>query len=170
MRVRKNRHHCHINKQFLIFFQLDTPHLAGYLSDLLYTAVKLPVKNIVLIVGYLKRLMNKDRHNRVASLLKELAAGYIRQETNSNPLITVTKVSISDNYRAATVFFTTIPEGRENDALIFLKRTAGDFRRLVRKKTNLKIIPNFEFALDVDERHRQNNPNTEPPTENATAS
>ena len=98
----------------------------------------------------------------MASLIKELAASYIRQETNTNPLITVTRVSISSNYRVATIFFTTIPDGREADASIFLKRTAGDFRQLVKKKTNLKIIPNFEFAVDVDERHRQNNPDEEP--------
>ena len=99
--------------------------------------------------------MKNDRHQRVASLLREMAAQYIRQETNTHPLITVTRAQVSSDYRAATIFFTTIPEDREADALIFLKRSAGDLRRLVKAKSNLKIIPHFEFTLDADERHRQ---------------
>ncbi len=101
--------------------------------------------------------MKKDRHERVLSFLREIAAQYISQETNTYPLITVTRASISPNYRSATIFFTTIPENREADALIFLKRSASDLRRFIKGKSNLKIIPHFEFALDADERHRQYN-------------
>ena len=106
--------------------------------------------------------MKNDRHERVISLFRELAAKYIRQETNTYPLITVTRASISPDYRAATIFFTTIPESREADALIFLKRSAGNFRHFVKGKSNLKIIPKFEFVLDADERHRQNNSSEKP--------
>ena len=105
--------------------------------------------------------MKNDRHERVASLLREMAAQYIRQETNSYPLITVTRAQVSPDYRAATIFFTTIPEDREADALIFLKRSGGALRRLVKAKSNLKIIPRFEFVLDADERHRQYNDNAD---------
>lgn len=96
-----------------------------------------------------------DRHIRVASLIKEQAAAFIVREANHDPMITVTRVGIAPDYRRATIFITTIPEGRENDALIFLKRFAGDFRQYLKKKSNLKIIPHIEFDLDVGERHRQ---------------
>ena len=97
-----------------------------------------------------------DRHIRVGSLIKETAAEFIQREANHDPLITVTNVAIAPDYRRATIFITTIPEGREKDALIFLKRYAGEFRQFLKKRSNLKIIPHIEFDLDVGERHRQN--------------
>lgn len=96
-----------------------------------------------------------DRHHRVQSLLRELVAEFIVSEANPNPLITVTHVDISPDYHNATVFFTTIPENREQDALIFMKRIGRQVRSYVKKKSNLKIIPNFEFSIDGGERHRQ---------------
>ena len=97
-----------------------------------------------------------DRHQRVESLIRELVASYIQQEANTDPLITVTRVTSSPDYRRMTVFFTTIPDGREDDAIIFLKRAGGDLRAYVKKKSNLKIIPFLEFSVDYGERHRQN--------------
>lgn len=97
-----------------------------------------------------------DRHQRVESLIRELVAAFIQQEANTDPLITVTRVTSSPDYRRMTVFFTTIPEGRENDAIIFLKRTGSELRAYVKKKSNLKIIPFLEFSVDYGERHRQN--------------
>lgn len=96
-----------------------------------------------------------DRHQRVTSLLQELAATYIQHEANTNPLITITRVSTSPDYRSVTIFFTTLPEGKEADAEIFLKRHGSELRQYIKKKSNLKIIPNLEFMLDVGERHRQ---------------
>lgn len=96
-----------------------------------------------------------DRHIRVESLLRELIAQYIQNESNADPLITVTRVTTAPDYRRVTVFFTTIPDGREQDALIFLKRTGSDMRGYVKKKSNLKIVPFLEFMVDYGERHRQ---------------
>lgn len=96
-----------------------------------------------------------DRHERVSSLVKELVATFIQGEANPNPMITITHVGMSPDYRNATIFFTTIPEGRENDALVFLKRFGGEIRQYVKKKSDLKIIPYFEFSIDLGERHRQ---------------
>lgn len=97
-----------------------------------------------------------DRHERVESLIRELVAAFIQQEANTDPLITVTKVTSSPDYRRMTVFFTTIPEGKEDNAVAFLKRTGGELRAYVKKKSNLKIIPFLEFSVDYGERHRQN--------------
>jgi len=99
--------------------------------------------------------MQKDRHDRVKSLLLELVANFVQNEANPDPLITITQVSTSPDYRQATVYFTTIPEGKEQDALIFLKRNASEMRHQVKKRSDLKIIPHFEFSIDVGERHRQ---------------
>ena len=96
-----------------------------------------------------------DRHIRVISLLKELAATFIAQEANTDPMITITNGTTSPDYRKVTLFITTIPDGREQDALIWLKRHGGEMRRFIMKKSNLKIIPHFEFAVDAGEKHRQ---------------
>ncbi len=96
-----------------------------------------------------------DRHERVITLIKELAAEFIQQEANTDPMITITHATTSPDYRKATLYFTTLPEGKENDALIFLKRSAGELRHYLKKKCNLKIIPHVEFAIDAGERHRQ---------------
>lgn len=99
--------------------------------------------------------LNFDRHDRAASLIKEVAATFIRQEANTNPLITVTHAGVSPDYRRVTIFFTTIPDGREADAEIFLKRSASEMRTYVKNHTNLKIIPHLEFSYDYGEKHRQ---------------
>lgn len=96
-----------------------------------------------------------DRHDRVRSLLGELVAGFIREEANANPLITVTRLDIAPNYRNVTVFFTTLPEGGEQDALIFLQRKGGELRGHIMKKSNLKVVPFFTFEIDYGERNRQ---------------
>lgn len=103
----------------------------------------------------MKQQHSFDRHERVGALIRDLAAGFIQSESNSDPLITVTNANISPNYRKATIFITTIPDGREEDALIFLKRHAGDMRKYIKDNCQFKIIPHIEFAIDIGERHRQ---------------
>jgi len=99
--------------------------------------------------------MHEDRQTKVATLLAELAAKYIQQEANTDPLITVTRADVSKDYSNATIFFTTIPEEKQGTALIYLMRSAGDVRRYVKKHMRIKIIPNIEFQIDFGERHRQ---------------
>ena len=96
-----------------------------------------------------------DRHERVNSLIKELAAAFIQSEANTDPLITITHVTTSKDYRNATIFFTTIPNEREQDALVFLKRNGGELRDFMKKRGNFKTVPYFDFTVDAGERHRQ---------------
>ena len=60
-----------------------------------------------------------DRHLRVESLIRELVANFIQQEANTDPLITVTRTSTAPDYRRVTIFFTTIPDGKEEGGLSF---------------------------------------------------
>lgn len=99
--------------------------------------------------------MEFSRQDRLKSLLTELIASFIREEANQNPLITVTNLLITPNYREVTVFITTIPDGGEQDALIFLKRKGTDLRTYVKKHSRMKILPHFNFEIDYGERHRQ---------------
>lgn len=96
-----------------------------------------------------------ERKTKVATLLRELAATYIQHEANTDPLITVTNVDLSPDFRRAIIFVTTIPDGREEDALIFLKRNATEIRNHIKRNAHLKHIPHLEFMIDAGERHRQ---------------
>lgn len=96
-----------------------------------------------------------DKHDRVASVIKEQAATFIQHEANTDPLITVTATTVSPDYKRATIFVTTIPDDKEEGALVFLKRYGGEFRKYLKKHTHLKSLPHIDFAIDRGERHRQ---------------
>lgn len=96
-----------------------------------------------------------DRHQRAVTLIKEAVATYVARKANTNPLITITNANISPDYRRVTIFFTTIPDNRENDTLIFLQRNAREIRQFLKLKTRLKNIPHLDFTVDYGERHRQ---------------
>jgi len=99
--------------------------------------------------------MKDDRNIRRAGLLMELVATFIRNEANSNPMITVTSLDLSPDMKRAIVFITTIPDGREQDALVFVKRNAKHMRDYLKKKARIKHIPHLEFMVDAGEKHRQ---------------
>lgn len=96
-----------------------------------------------------------DRKTKVANLVQEQAAKYIAAEANTDPMITVTRVDVSADLHNATIFITTIPDERSEDALIFLKRHGRDMRRRIMKFANMKVIPSLEFSVDYGEKHRQ---------------
>ncbi len=96
-----------------------------------------------------------ERTIRVEGILKQAAATFVLHEANTNPMITITRVDISPDLKRALVFFTTIPEDRQADAEIFLKRSSSEFRQFLKKEVALRRIPHIEFMLDVGERHRQ---------------
>lgn len=96
-----------------------------------------------------------ERHERVDSLISQMAATFIQAEANPNPLITVTGIKTSPDYQNSTIYITTMPEGREEDALVFLKRYAGEMRHFIMKKSDLKVVPHLQFEIDYGERHRQ---------------
>lgn len=96
-----------------------------------------------------------DRQDKVGNLLKEQIATFVVHEANANPLITITRVDISPDLKKAIVFFTTIPDGKESDALIFLKRNGTNVRNYLKQKVRMKNIPHLDFMVDAGERHRQ---------------
>jgi ribosome-binding factor A len=100
-------------------------------------------------------MSNKDRHVRLSGILKELVAKFIQNEANSNPMITVTNFDLSADMRRAIIFITTIPDGRENDAVVFLKRNGTELRNYLKKYARIKHIPHLEFMVDAGEKHRQ---------------
>lgn len=99
--------------------------------------------------------MSQDKHATKSGIIMELAAKFIQGEANTDPLITVTSVDLSPDWRRAMIRVTTIPDDRADDALIFLKRSASEMRQYFKKRGRFKTIPHLEFMLDAGEKHRQ---------------
>jgi len=96
-----------------------------------------------------------DRQVKVAEMLSHEVAKYVATEANTDPMITITRANVSPDLRNATIYFTTIPDDREQDALVFLKRNGREIRRVIMKRAHIKIIPHLDFEVDYGERHRQ---------------
>lgn len=93
---------------------------------------------------------------QLEELMKEKAAEFIVREAVSSPLITVTR-ALSDNKRkSVTIFFTTIPEEKEDGALAFVNRKKSEFVAFLKDNVRLRAIPHITFQIDYGERNRQN--------------
>ena len=92
----------------------------------------------------------------MTGIISSLAAKFIQSEAITDPLITVTRVDLSPDWKRALIMITTIPDKRAPDALIFLKRKAKEMRHYFKKHGNFKTIPHFDFMVDAGEKHRQN--------------
>ena len=99
--------------------------------------------------------MSQDKHIRMTEIVSQLAARFIQSEANTDPLITVTSVDLSPDWKRALIRFTTLPDGREQDALIFLKRNGSEMRQYFKKHGRFKTIPHLDFMIDAGEKHRQ---------------
>ncbi|MEY2664621.1 MAG: hypothetical protein RIT04_429 [Candidatus Parcubacteria bacterium] len=110
------------------------------------------------------------RDGRTRDVIRDLAATFIQNESNYTSMITVTDVTLSDQGKQATIFFTVLPVGaittggkndphsRENKeaaAVDFMKRKRAEFRQYVVEKSRLSRIPFFDFAIDIGEKNRQ---------------
>ncbi len=97
----------------------------------------------------------RERQGRLGEHYAHLAAEFVNAESNRSSLITVTRATVSDDLRRATVFITVLPEERERVALEFLNRSTDDFRSFVTEKTKSRRLPHFTFAIDLGDKHRR---------------
>lgn len=91
----------------------------------------------------------------MSEILHRAAAEFIRNEATSASLLTVTRVELSENGKAAHIYFTTLPESQEETALKFLERKLPEFKQYVRDESSIGIIPHLTFKIDYGERNRQ---------------
>lgn len=96
-----------------------------------------------------------ERKVKVEQLIKEATATFVLHEANTDPMITITRVDMSPDLKRALIFFTTIPDGKEEIARVFLTRNASQLRTYLKEHARLKRIPHIDFFIDAGERHRQ---------------
>ncbi|HEY4479600.1 MAG TPA: ribosome-binding factor A [Candidatus Paceibacterota bacterium] len=96
------------------------------------------------------------KDEKLKEAIRVLASKFVEQESNGSSLITVTRIELMDHAKRAFVMFTTLPDGKEAEALAFLERKRSEFRTYVREKSRIGRIPFFDFKIDLGEKNRQN--------------
>lgn len=99
--------------------------------------------------------MKSNRHEKIAHMIKEVAATYIERESNREALITITRVEIINRGRGAIIFFTVLPERAEEAALNFLKRKRPEIREELTEVLRIHPIPFLDVEIDNGEKARQ---------------
>src|SRR5687767_12517666 len=87
--------------------------------------------------------------------IRELAAAFLQLESNGMSLLTVTRVVLANRMTKAMIYFTVLPEDKEEEALEFARRKRHDFKEYVKKHAKLGRIPLFDFEIDIGEKNRQ---------------
>jgi ribosome-binding factor A len=95
------------------------------------------------------------KQEKVISLIMAMASEFINREASKKVLITVTGADISPNLHDSTIYITVFPEDKEKDSMDFLKRKRSDLREFVRSHSKLRVLPVFDFEIDLGEKNRQ---------------
>lgn len=96
-----------------------------------------------------------DRQTKVSNELQKYIAQFISRESNRSSLITVTKVTVSPDFKQTTVHVSILPKSSEETALKFLERQRKDIRAHIKKNLRLKRTPFVQIKLDEGEQNRQ---------------
>lgn len=99
--------------------------------------------------------IGKIKDERMASILKELAAEYVARHSNRQSLLTVTRIMLGNDLKHANVMLSVFPRTAESAAIDFLNRHRDDFRDFVKDRSKLHILPFFKFFPDEGEYNRQ---------------
>jgi ribosome-binding factor A len=92
-----------------------------------------------------------DRNRRVAEQIKRHLSTLINREV-SDPrlgLVGVSAVTISRNYKAATVYINVFREEEIEDSMAALRSAAGFLRTQLSQSLNQRGTPMLEFELDT---------------------
>ncbi len=89
-----------------------------------------------------------------AEHIAHLAAAFLSRESNRTSLITVTRADVTDKMTVATIYCSVFPESEEPNALIFLKRMAGEFKHYLMHEHLMVRVPHINFEIDFGEKNR----------------
>ena len=101
--------------------------------------------------------MLKKRIERLNSLLKEVISEVVMRDVRNphvNPLITITRVDISNDLQHAKVYISVIgPDLEKEQTLEALQSAAGFIAVHASKKVVLRYFPALTFKLDTSVDH-----------------
>ncbi|MFN7064560.1 MAG: 30S ribosome-binding factor RbfA [Aquificaceae bacterium] len=89
---------------------------------------------------------------RFAKQLKEEIAKLVLTELKDPRLkgVIITGIELSEDMSLAKVYFTTLEEGREEEAQGALQHAEGFLRRILLKNLKVKRLPRITFLFDKD--------------------
>lgn len=99
--------------------------------------------------------MSTDRTAKKEEQIREIAATFIERESNKSALITVTRVSLDEKGRNATIYLSVLPQEGEDSALNFLKRKRAELREAMKRQLRVHPLPFLDVAIDEGEKARQ---------------
>ncbi|MDQ1281823.1 MAG: ribosome-binding factor [Patescibacteria group bacterium] len=96
-----------------------------------------------------------ERQIKIGLTLRNIAQTFFQKESSGTSLITVTKANISRDLKNTDIYITVLPKSKEDHALAFAKRMRTDLRTEIKKKLQIRTIPNVEIKIDEGEIARQ---------------
>lgn len=96
-----------------------------------------------------------ERQVKIGLTIRSIAQDFFQRESSGSSLITVTKADISKNLKNTDIYITVLPESKEEQALSFAKRMRTDLRTEIKKKLQIRTIPNVDVKIDEGEKARQ---------------
>ena len=94
-----------------------------------------------------------QRQLRVGQEIKKIIAAEIEHDDVRNlegidTLVTITEVQISPDLKYANVYFITSHADKNEEVCEALQLAASHFRKVVRRRTSLRYVPDFVFRID----------------------
>jgi len=99
--------------------------------------------------------MREIKREKIGEIIHRLAAEFVRDEAGDSSLLTITRVELSPTGKEAKIYFTTLPENKEDTALKFLIRKTPEFKKYIRDESRIGLVPHIDFKIDYGERNRQ---------------
>lgn len=96
-----------------------------------------------------------ERQVKISLELKSIAQDFFQKESSKISLITVTKVSITKDFKRVDIYITILPTNKEEEALSFAKRLRSDLRTEIKNKLKIRTIPFVEIKIDEGDKIRQ---------------
>jgi ribosome-binding factor A len=89
------------------------------------------------------------RIEKVNNLIQEEVSKLIAKEVDfEGYIVTVTRVETTRNLGKTDVLITVLPEEKEKDALLTLKKSVYDIQKILNKKLRMKYVPKLYFKID----------------------
>lgn len=93
---------------------------------------------------------NAHRLEKINQLLKREIGNIILKEldVDKNLFITVTRVDTSADITHATIFFSTLEQSGETEALAALGKNVYTIQHILNRKLRMRPVPKIRFSLD----------------------
>jgi ribosome-binding factor A len=100
-------------------------------------------------------MIQNHHQEKVEAALQKVVSEFLNHEAGPSSLITVTRIAFNEKAKKALVFLSVLPSDQEEKALAFAKRKSSELRSIVKEKTNMRVLPIFDFVIDIGEKNRQ---------------